>query len=273
MVRWHVLHKVVVHTLQRHCRIPARNVVSPWQCIEALLEHASVVKLGLGGRTLASGVLCAIVVQMSSCLSAILNRLQLSPYPPPPCPPSLLVLPLVMALGWVQRHPHPTAPCINACVCLCLRFFPPVCPAASYNAFNALTTAFEKLSETLRDLKGVPLKIASVRASDAGEWGPLIACLLLPCSASNTELLRSGGCVVFAWRCPGVHEQPLFGMSSVPCAPTPTPSSLYSPSSLQRGATAAQPTGWWACQQLLQGGCSGLAPGARRVRGECVVHV
>lgn len=56
--------------------------------------------------------------------------------------------------------------CIRALiVCVCCSF---LCCPASYNAFNALTTAFEKLSETLRDLKGVPLKIASVRASDAG---------------------------------------------------------------------------------------------------------
>lgn len=68
VVRWHVLHKVVVHTLQRHCRIPARNVVSPWQCIEALLEHASVVKLGLGGRTLASGM----YLNPASCVAPFL---------------------------------------------------------------------------------------------------------------------------------------------------------------------------------------------------------
>ena len=55
VIRWHVVHKIVAHTLQRHCRVPPSRVVSPWQCLDALLEDAAVIKSALTGRQSGNG--------------------------------------------------------------------------------------------------------------------------------------------------------------------------------------------------------------------------
>ncbi len=109
----------------------------------------------LACRVGASRAVRSHVASLCVCFRGVVAGSRLPPLPPPHPTPLIVIAPY-------RHRPLSSSPYF---------LLPPpsdAWPPASYFAFNTLTTAFEKLSQTLRDLKGVPLKIASVRASDAG---------------------------------------------------------------------------------------------------------